>query len=76
MKIMCVRGLVLLVCLGGVSWAVQAQGARSREWLTWGGDVERTGWNRGETALTKQSVGRLALKWKTQIDKDVSIEIE
>ncbi len=68
--------LVIVFCLGGVSWAVQAQSGRSREWLTWGGDIERTGWNRGETTLSKQSVGRLALKWKTQIDKEVSIEIE
>ena len=68
--------LVLVLCFGGISWAVQAQSARSREWLTWGGDAERTGWNRGESALSKQTVGRLALKWKTQIDKEVSIEIE
>ena len=67
---------VLVFCLGSISWAVQAQSGRSREWLTWGGDTERTGWNRGETTLSKQTVGRLALKWKTQIDKEVSIEIE
>ena len=68
--------LMLLFCLGGVSLTVQAQSGRTREWLTWGGDIERTGWNRGETALSKQTVARLSLKWKTQIDKDVSIEIE
>src|SRR5687767_1421199 len=68
--------LVLVFSLAGVSWAVQAQSGRSREWLTWGGDIERTGWNRSETALSKQTVGRLALRWKTQIDKEVSIEIE
>ena len=68
--------LIVVLCFGGISWAVQAQTAGSREWLTWGGDPERTGWNRGETVLSKQSVGRLALKWKTQIDKEVSIEIE
>jgi len=68
--------LVLVLCFGSISWAVQAQSARTREWLTWGGDIERTGWNRGESVLTKQTVGRLALKWKTQIDKEVSIEIE
>jgi outer membrane protein assembly factor BamB len=58
------------------AFIAHAQGGRSREWLTWGGDPERTGWNRGETTLSKQTVGRLALRWKTQIDKDVSIEIE
>ena len=75
MKMMRAVGLMVL-CLGGLSYAVQAQSGRSREWLTWGGDIERTGWNRGETALSKQSVGRLALKWKTPIDKEVDIEIE
>ena len=69
-------GLVLVFCLGGVSWAAHAQSGKSREWLTWGGDIERTGWNRGESTLSKQNVGRLGLKWKTQIDKEVSIEIE
>jgi outer membrane protein assembly factor BamB len=76
MTLMRATCLVVVCCLGGLSWAVQAQSGRSREWLTWGGDLERTGWNRGETALSRQSVGRLALKWKTQIDKEVSIEIE
>ena len=66
-----------LVCgIAVFSLIASAQGGRSREWLTWGGDQERTGWNRGETALSKQTVGRLGLKWKTQIDKEVSIEIE
>ena len=68
--------LMVALCFAGVSWAVNAQTGGSREWLTWGGDPERTGWNRGETALSKQTVGRLALKWKTQIDKEVPIEIE
>ena len=68
--------LLLVACVVALTLAVQAQGGRSREWLTWGGDVERTGWARGETTLSKQTVGRLGLKWKTQIDKEVSIEIE
>ena len=46
------------------------------EWLTWGGDIERTGWNRAESALSKKTVGQLVLKWKTQIDKQVPIDIE
>ena len=60
--------------------AVLAAGARaagpSHEWLTWGGDSERTGWNRAESALSKKTVGQLVLKWKTQIDKQVPIDIE
>jgi len=65
-----------LVAGAGLTTLVDAQGGRSREWLTWGGDAERSGWNRSETAISKQNVKRLALKWKTQIDKEVSIEIE
>ena len=67
--------LALAVCLLA-SLLVRAQTRRTHEWLTWGGDVERTGWNRGETALSKTSVRDLVLKWKTQIDKQIPIEIE
>ena len=70
-----VRALVLVFTVVLVLGA-HAQSGRTREWLTWGGDIERTGWNRGETALTRQTVAKLALKWKAQIDKEVSIEIE
>ena len=75
---MMMRPTVLaLVCGIALSSVIaDAQSGRSREWLTWGGDPERTGWNRGETTLSKQTVGQLGLKWKTQIDKEVSIEIE
>ena len=62
--------------LGVCSFALQAQGGRPGEWLTWGGDPERTNWNRHETTLSKQTVSRLGLKWKAQVDKEVSIEIE
>lgn len=68
--------LGFVFCLVVGSLVAQAQGGRTREWLTWGGDVERTGWNRSETTLSKQNVNRLGLKWKAQIDKAVSIEIE
>jgi outer membrane protein assembly factor BamB len=65
----------LATCLS-VSLLVHAQARRSREWLTWGGDAERSGWNRGETSLSKSNIKNLELKWKTQIDKTVPIEIE
>ena len=66
---------VVAVCLLA-SLIVHAQARKSHDWLTWGGDVERSGWNRSETALSKTSVRNLELKWKTQIDKQVPIEIE
>ena len=40
----------------------------TREWLTWQSDPERTGWARGETALTKANAASLNLLWKAQLD--------
>jgi outer membrane protein assembly factor BamB len=37
------------------------------EWLTWGYDQERTGWNRAETTLNPNNVPQLELKWKAQL---------
>ena len=39
----------------------------ARDWTTWGYDQERTGWNRGETTLSKKNVSRLKLLWNTQL---------
>jgi outer membrane protein assembly factor BamB len=39
----------------------------ARDWTTWGYDQERTGWNRGETALGKTNVSKLKLLWSTQL---------
>jgi len=47
----------------------------TNEWLTWGYDQERTGWNRAETTLSPKNVSRLKEIWSTQlsvpVDKDV-----
>jgi outer membrane protein assembly factor BamB len=39
----------------------------ARDWLTWGYDQERTGWNRGETTLTPKNVSAMVLKWNTAL---------
>jgi outer membrane protein assembly factor BamB len=39
----------------------------SSEWLTWGYDQERSGWNRGESTLSAENVSRLELKWKIRV---------
>jgi outer membrane protein assembly factor BamB len=70
------RALAIGGGLALCSLLAHAQPRPSHEWLTWGGDIERTGWNRAESALSKKTVGRLALKWKVQIDQQVPIEIE
>ena len=41
--------------------------ATQNEWLTWGYDQERAGWNRAETELTKDNVSHLELQWKVQL---------
>jgi outer membrane protein assembly factor BamB len=44
-----------------------AQSASAQDWLTWGYDQERTGWNKGEATLSKENVSGLELKWSTQL---------
>jgi len=40
----------------------------SNEWLTWGYDQERTGWNRAETTLSPKNVRGLKQVWSTQLN--------
>ncbi|HEU0163248.1 MAG TPA: PQQ-binding-like beta-propeller repeat protein [Rhizomicrobium sp.] len=37
------------------------------EWLTWGYDPERSGWNRAETTLSTRNASRLRNVWSTQL---------
>jgi outer membrane protein assembly factor BamB len=53
-----------VVLLGALALAQQP----SHDWLTWAGDPERTGWAKGETTLSRDSVSRMELKWRTQLD--------
>ncbi|MBA2590206.1 MAG: PQQ-binding-like beta-propeller repeat protein [Alphaproteobacteria bacterium] len=39
----------------------------TNEWLTWGYDQERTGWNRAETTLSPKTVGKMKQLWSTQL---------
>src|SRR5215467_7573582 len=41
--------------------------AAQSEWLTWGYDQQRTGWNQSENVLSKDNVSRLEVKWKAQL---------
>jgi hypothetical protein len=40
----------------------------TNEWLTWGYDQERTGWNRAETTLSPKTVKGLKQIWSTQLN--------
>jgi len=45
------------------------------EWLTWGYDPERSGWNRAETSLTKSNVKGLRQVWSTQLSVPTNIDV-
>jgi outer membrane protein assembly factor BamB len=70
----------MLVCCG-LAWGtghlpepaiVGAQGgAALHDWLTDGGDNERTGWNRNEKRITKENVRNLKLLWKLETGNQV-----
>jgi outer membrane protein assembly factor BamB len=47
---------------------VFASQARAGNWLTFGHDPQRTGWARGNDALSVKNVGTLELKWKSKLD--------
>jgi outer membrane protein assembly factor BamB len=52
---------VLLACLGVIPiWA--------SEWITHSGDFQRTGWQRDETKITKDTVKDLQLLWKIKLE--------
>ncbi len=40
------------------------------EWLTFGGNAQRTGWAKDETKLTKENVPGLKLAWKAKLDNE------
>jgi len=47
--------------------ASQAQLAATSDWLTFGYDSQRSGWNAAETTLSPANAGRLKLLWNTQL---------
>ena len=52
---------VLLACLAILP-------LRGAEWVTHSGDNQRTGWQKNETAISKESVKNLKLLWKITLD--------
>ena len=45
-----------------------AQTASRANWLTDGGDAQRTSWQRHETLISPASVKNMALMWKVKLD--------
>lgn len=44
--------------------------AQASEWLTFGGDAQRTGWAKEEKLLTKDSLKNFGLQWKLHLDNE------
>jgi len=47
-----------------------AVAARASEWLTYGGDAQRTGWAKDEKILSKDSLRNFGLQWKLHLDNE------
>ena len=58
--------LITLACL---TTGASAQ-SKLADWLTDGGDIERTGWQKNETILSTTSVKNMKLLWKTKLDNE------
>ena len=64
-----VFGLLLLLLVGAHS-GLRAQSGKVADWLTDGGDLERTAWQRNETILSTANVKNMKLLWKTKLDNE------
>ncbi len=47
-----------------------AQVGRVADWLTYGGDPQRTGWQKYETTINKESVKGFQLLWKLKLENE------
>ena len=63
----CSAVAVLVLVSSLLPRAGSAQAPPASDWLTWGYDQERSGWNRAETTLSKENVSGLALQWSAQL---------
>ncbi len=52
----------------GIAAAPHGQVQKKADWLTDGGDPQRTAWQRNETILTKDNVKDMKLLWKIKLD--------
>lgn len=70
-KFVKVTGLLLLFLFGSIAgWnpGQLAQGDKPADWLTDGGNLERTAWQQNEKILTTANVKNMKLLWKTKLD--------
>ena len=67
--------LLLLAMLFASGLAQDKPRPSSNDWLTWGGDPERTGWAKSERILSKDNVARLGVRWTAQLDTRPAFEV-
>jgi outer membrane protein assembly factor BamB len=60
----------LILMIAAISSVSLAQKNKPADWLTDGGDVERTAWQRNEKILTTANVKNMKLLWKTKLDNE------
>src|SRR5271156_1865379 len=63
------RIAIFLLALLTFPMLLPAQYGRG-SWTTFGGDPQRTGWNKTETDLTLETVKHLKLEWTVHIDSE------
>src|SRR5437660_258121 len=64
---LCSALAVLVIASFLLPSARAAKTAPPSDWLTWGYDQERSGWNRAETTLSTENVSGLVLQWSAQL---------
>src|ERR1700731_253015 len=65
------NAVVISLSLAGIFLpAAHAQVGRVADWLTYGGDPQRTGWQKYETTINKESVKGFQLLWKLKLENE------
>ena len=65
------KAVIILLSLAGLCLPLaHAQVGRVADWLTHGGDAQRTGWQKYETTINKESVKGFQLLWKLRLENE------
>lgn len=59
-----------LALAGAISIFVCCVWLGAADWLTFGGNPQRTGWAKGETRISKENVKSLGLNWKLKLENE------
>src|SRR5438445_13243943 len=67
--------MIRLYLRAGLVFSLVMACGSAQDWLTWGGDPQRTGWAKSEKILSKDNVSRLEIKWTAQLDTVPKFEV-